>query len=113
MRQFDLKNPPTVEELRALEPGQRVRYQGWRGPLDSGEGTFLRHIFRSEYKTPPSIRFWGRDKLDALLVKRDFSADDGRLFRPFAGDGEMVEPIRPPEKPNPTVWDRILSDEEP
>jgi len=78
-----------VATLRTLKEGQRVRYKGWRG--DTGYGVFLGFIdMMGGTRRPVAAKEWGKTKSDALLIKRDFSADDGRLFLPFAGDGDEV-----------------------
>lgn len=75
-----------VEFLRKLVPGERVHYKDWRG--GTGEGVFLRHIDPNG-RTVDS-RYWGNHKKDGLIIKRDFSADEGRVFRPFLDDGDVI-----------------------
>lgn len=75
--------------LRALVCGQRVMYHGWRG--DAGEGVFLRFVDAEGKEVEASC--WGTKRRDGLVVKRDFSADAGRLFLPLVGDGDVVEAI--------------------
>lgn len=95
-----------VKAMRSLPVGCRVRYRGWRG--DSGEGVFLGFVWpdavpanvpmtpRAEWRagTVQRAGSWGVKPKDGLMVKRDFSADDGRIFLPFAGDGDFVEEIK-------------------
>jgi hypothetical protein len=80
------KEVKLAEFLKLIQPGERVHYRDWRG--GSGEGVFLRHI-DGEGKTLDPKR-WGYSKNHGVVVKRDFSSDDGRVFRPFAGDGDVV-----------------------
>lgn len=79
-----------LQGLRALTPGQRVIYRCWRG--DSGQGVMLRFVSGATGK-PVEPTQWGHDRMDGVLVKRDFSADDGRVFRPFLGDGDDVQAL--------------------
>jgi hypothetical protein len=88
---FDVK--PDEEELaaflRKLEPGERVYYRDWRG--GKGEGVFLRHIDKiGQIVGKSSLSYWGNNRADGVVIKRDFSADDGRIFKPFLGDGDVV-----------------------
>ncbi len=78
-----------LANLRALQPGQRVRYRDWRG--GTGEGTFLRFVDAAGREVPAAA--WGGRPRDVVIVKRDFSADDGRIFRPLLGDGDVVEAL--------------------
>lgn len=81
-----------VPALRALAPGQRVAYKGWRG--DNGEGVFVGFMgIVDGTRRPVAAKDWGKTKSDGLVIKRDFSSDDGRLFLPFAGDGDEVTAI--------------------
>ena len=84
---MDLDDKKLAEFLRLLKPGERVRYKGWRG--DSGEGIFVR-LLHASGAVPSNPRFWGNDTRDALIIKRDFSADEGRKFMPFARDGDVI-----------------------
>jgi hypothetical protein len=72
---------------RQIKPGERVHYRCWRG--GEGQGIFLRFINpeNREYTNP---NLWGHHAKDGMVIKRDFSADDGRVFRPFLKDGDMV-----------------------
>ena len=84
-----------VAALRALSPGDRVRYRCWRG--GTGEGTFLRHGFRESPRKGAPVRAnrpenWGTNVHDFLVVKRDFSADDGRVFFPLGDSDDQVVP---------------------
>jgi hypothetical protein len=79
-----------VRRLRKLSPGRRVIYRGWRGLLDHGNGVFIGFWSRGKVVSPDA---WGCDALDGLLVKRDFSADDGRVFRPLIPGNETVEEV--------------------
>lgn len=84
-------DPQLRGTLRALRPGQRVRYFGWRGPRDLGEGIFLGWRKADGKMCEPAE--WGYNKSDGVVVKRDCSADDGRTFLCFVGDGESVEAL--------------------
>lgn len=84
----DSQRRALVGKLRRLQPGDRVRYQGWRGPADRGTGTFLRHVDLHGKTVSPGS--WGNTNMDGVVVRRDFSSDDGKTFRPFAGDGESI-----------------------
>jgi hypothetical protein len=76
----------TRDTLRLLKPMCRVAYEGWRG--DHGEGVLLRFVnYRGEAVTP---EVWGTNRLDALIVRRDASADEGCRFLPFVGDGDRI-----------------------
>jgi hypothetical protein len=79
-----------AESLRTLRPGDKVYYRDWRG--GQGEGVFLRHINAGGQTIGCSHvnSLWGYNRYDAVVVKRDFSADEGRVFKPFLGDGDEV-----------------------
>ena len=72
--------------LRKLVPGERVHYKDWRG--GTGEGVFFSHIDAGGRIVAST--YWGNHRKDGLIIKRDFSADEGRVFRPFLGDGDVV-----------------------
>jgi hypothetical protein len=74
------------DALRALPIGARVAYKDWRG--DNGEGVVVRFV--SANGTPIKPGLWGIRPLDGIVIKRDFSADDGRIFRPLLGDGDIL-----------------------
>ncbi len=77
-----------IESLRKLKQGDRVHYRGWRGEADRGQGVFW-YFINSDWKVIPPEQ-WGRTAKDGLIVKRDFSADDGRRFLPLLGDGDAI-----------------------
>lgn len=83
---YDRKHAATVAKLSSLLPGDRVHYTGWRG--DRGTGTFVSFTDMRDQRCP--VGAWGHSKRDGVLVKRDFSADAGVIFRPFLGDGDSV-----------------------
>jgi len=59
------------DAIRAIPPGRRVVYEGWRG--DRGEGVLLRFVnYRGEVVVPAA---WGTNRLDAVIVHRDCSAE--------------------------------------
>lgn len=74
------------DALRQLPIGARVAYKGWRG--DAGEGVLLRFVAANGKEVKPEL--WGIRPLDGIVIKRDFSADDGRMFRPLLGDGDVL-----------------------
>jgi hypothetical protein len=76
-----------VALARLIKPGERVHYRCWRG--GEGKGVFLRFINpeNREYANPDN---WGHNARDGMIIKRDFSADEGRVFRPFLKDGDVV-----------------------
>lgn len=84
-----------IQKLRALKPGDRVRYVCWRG--DRGDGVFLRFVSAVDGKEIDG-QAWGKNRRDGIVVKRNFSADDGRIFLPFIGDGEEVIPLENPDR---------------
>jgi len=81
-----------LTKLRKLVPGQRVAYTCWRG--GKGEGVFLRFVDSKGTEVQASRWRAASDK-EALVVRRDFSADDGRVFRPFADDGDSIVSLNP------------------
>jgi len=81
-----------LPDLRALKPGQRVAYKGWRG--DQGHGVFLSFMgMVGGARRSVTAKEWGKTKSDGLFIKRDFSVDDGQLFLPFAEDGDEVTAV--------------------
>jgi hypothetical protein len=75
-----------VLRLQNLKRGDRVYYRDWRG--GKGEGTFLRHV--DAVGNPIDSKYWGGNKKHGLVVKRDASADEGRVFRPLLQGGDYV-----------------------
>ena len=79
------------DKLIRLKPGGRVEYHDWRG--SKGEGIFLR--FTNSKGVEVSVERWGANENDGMIIKRDFSADEGRLFKPFLGDGDKIISLDP------------------
>ena len=76
--------------LRQVPINTRVKYTDWRG--DTGEGTLLRFVDCNGKEVPSNQ--WGTTRFDGMVVKRDFSADDGRVLLPLLGDGDSLTPVK-------------------
>src|SRR5271157_714273 len=85
----DADRKKLAEKLQKLQSGERVKYRCWRG--GEGEGVFLHFVGPTRQKVQATR--WGNNSKDGLIVKRDFSADDGYLFLPFSGEDSYVKSI--------------------